>query len=154
MLTNYFCLLHTLKTTPEATTTSTTTSTGEDPDKPTLHDAIYSLSKCIHSSSHWNPQTYKAHLAKFVLILADKNYVMGLKVTKAEYAAKVLGCPEVSGCYGSVCEEIEEAVSALGEDEPVVSKKEYIYRMYIIEFIFRHLTIILSKEGKEVTRGN
>ena len=142
MLTNYFCLLHTLQTTPEATTTttSTTTSDGEDPDKPTLHDAIYSLSKCIHSSSHWNPQTYKAHWAKLVLILADKNNSMDLKVTKAEYASKVLGCPEVSGCYGSVCEEIEEAVSALG-DEPIVSTKEYIYHMYMlsnVSFVISH----------------
>ena len=85
---------------------------------------------------------------------------MNLKVTKAEYAAKVLGCPDISGCYGSVCEEIEEAVSALGEDEPVVSTKEYIYRMYrlsnlsfVISHIYLLLFIIISKEGKEVTRS-
>lgn len=84
-------------------------------------------------------------MAKFVLILADKNYVMGLKVTKAKYAAKVLGCPEVSGCYGSVCEEIEEAVSALGDgsDELIVSTKECTYCMYT-EFILCRLTNIFS----------
>ena len=149
----YFCLLHTLQTTPEATTTttSTTTSDGEDPDKPTLHDAIYSLSKCIHSSSHWNPQTYKAHWAKLVLILADKNDIMDLKVTKAEYAATVLGCPEVGGCYGSVCEEIDDAVSALG-DEPIVSTKECIWYPVVVPHMYLIPFIIISKEGKEATR--
>jgi hypothetical protein len=104
-----------------------------------------------------DPQTYKAHLAKFVLILADKNYVMGLKVTKAKYAAKVLGCPEVSGCYGSVCEEIEEAVSALGgdSDELIVSTKECTYcmsyRIYLMsshKYIFCSSLLYLKRERK------
>ena len=86
---------------------------------------------------------------------------MGLKVTKAKYAAKVLGCPEVSGCYGSVCEEIEEAVSALSDDsdELIVSTKECtycmsyrIYPMSSHKYIFCSSLLYLKRERK--LRGN